>query len=152
MRDIKALAFVCALFAACASTDGGGGGDDGQDPLPTGTPVCGDAVCAASEVGMCAQDCGTGMTEVCGNNKCEGNEPSTCAADCTTTGGGAVCGNGQCESSETNASCPSDCTGGGGTCTLDLNDPATVLGCFLCTTGQCIPPFTQTECSACLGI
>jgi hypothetical protein len=149
MRDIKALAFVCALFAACASTDGGGGGDDGTNPPPTGTPVCGDAVCAASEVGVCTQDCGTTSGFVCGNGSCEGNEPSTCMQDCMTT---QTCGNTTCDAGETNASCPGDCPPGGGTCTLDINDPATIFGCILCQSGQCIPPFTQTECSACLMI
>lgn len=148
MRGFTALAFVCAVIAACASTDGGGGGDDGNDPPPTSTPVCGDAVCAATEVGVCAQDCGTGMTEVCGNNKCEGNEPSTCASDCTTMPGGAVCGNGQCESTETNATCPGDCTGGGGT--LDCADPAVLFACILCLQGTCVPPATATDCNACL--
>ncbi|MBA3501088.1 MAG: hypothetical protein M4D80_05520 [Myxococcota bacterium] len=145
MRDIKALAFVCVLIAACATT-GGEGGDDGVDP-PSGA-TCGDAVCAASEIGVCQADCGSGgpSTEVCGNAKCEGNEPTTCAADCATT---AVCGNGQCESSESNSTCPGDCTttGGGGTC------PSDPIECTLCVISQgaiCPTGQTMTTCQACI--
>lgn len=141
MRDIKALAFVCMLIAACATT--GGGGDDGVDP-PTG-PTCGDAVCAASEIGVCAADCGSGMpsNEVCGNSICEGTEPSTCATDCA-----AVCGNNTCESTETSSTCPGDCTtgGGGGNCPAD---PLECLPCLLdplfCPSGH-----TDVTCQACI--
>jgi len=147
MRDIKTLAFVCALFAACATTDGGGGDDGTNDPPPTGSPVCGDAVCAASEIGVCSQDCGSGNpTEVCGNSKCEGNEPTTCASDCTTSS--AVCGNGQCESSESQATCPGDCTtgGGGGNC------PADPTECFLCILDAtlCSAGLDPTTCQTCI--
>ena len=144
MRDFKALAFVCALFAACATTDGGGG-DDGSDP-PSNTPVCGDAVCAASEVGSCSQDCGTGSTEVCGNNICEGTEPSTCASDCNSMPA-AVCGNGQCESTESQATCPGDCTGGGST-----QCPSDLTVCFLCIVDAslCTGGLDQNTCQTCL--
>jgi hypothetical protein len=147
MRGFISLAFVCSMFAACATTEGGGGDAGGENPPPTGSPVCGDAVCAASEVGICSQDCGTGMTEICGNSKCEGNEPTTCASDCNTTPGGAVCGNGQCESTETNATCPGDCTtGGGGTCPTDPTE------CFLCVFDAtlCANGLDQNTCTACL--
>lgn len=146
MRDIKALAFVCALFAACATT--GGGGDDGtNDPPPTSNPVCGDAVCAASEIGVCQADCGTGMpTEQCGNGKCEGNEPTTCVADCGTA---AVCGNGQCESTESNATCPGDCTTGGGT--INCQDQNTIFACFACIAGLGCTGVTEQDCQTCLG-
>ena len=144
MRDIKALAFVCALFAACATTDGGG--DDGTNPPPpSGSPVCGDAVCAASEIGTCPADCGTGMTEQCGNGKCEGNEPTTCASDCPAQG--AVCGNGQCESTESMSTCPGDCTtGGGGTCPTNQQD------CFLCLLDMSLCPsgLDQNTCTTCI--
>lgn len=145
MRDIKALAFVCALFAACATTDGGGG-DDGNDPPPSDSPTCGDAVCAASEIGVCQADCGSGgpSMEVCGNAKCEGNEPTTCASDCATS---AVCGNGQCESTESSSTCPGDCTGsGGGTCP---SDPSV---CFLCIldANLCTGGLDPTTCQACI--
>jgi hypothetical protein len=143
MRDIKALAFVCALIAACATT--GGGGDDGVDP-PTDTPTCGDAVCAASEIGVCAADCGTGgpSTPVCGNNTCEGNEPTECPTDCAVN---AVCGNNTCEASETNATCPGDCTtGGGGNC------PADPIECFPCLLDPLFCPsgHTAATCQACI--
>jgi hypothetical protein len=144
MRDIKALAFVCALIAACATTDGGGGDDGTVDPPGGGNPVCGDAVCAASEIGVCQADCGTGggNTEVCGNAKCEGNEPTTCATDCQTT---AVCGNNMCEASETSSTCPGDCTtGGGGMC------PSDPTACILCLIDQSLCPtgMTAATCQA----
>jgi hypothetical protein len=142
MRDIKALAFVCALFAACATTDGGGG-DDGTTP-PSSTPVCGDAVCAASEIGNCQADCGAGNpTEQCNNGKCEGNEPTTCPADCATT---AVCGNGQCESTESSSTCPGDCSGSsGGQCP---SDPTVCLFCLI-DTSLCTGGLTQATCQTC---
>ena len=145
MRDIKALAFVCMLIAACATT--GGGGDDGNDPPPGNDPTCGDAVCAASEIGVCQADCGSGgpTTEVCGNNMCEGNEPTTCATDCATS---AVCGNNMCEASETTSTCPGDCTtGGGGTC------PAEPFECILCMISEgalCPTGQDATTCEACI--
>lgn len=146
MRDIKALAFVCALIAACATTDSGGG-DDGNDPPPSSDPVCGDAVCAASEIGICAADCGSGggNTEVCGNGTCEGNEPTTCASDCQTT---AVCGNGQCESTESNSTCPGDCTGGGG----GGQCPADPTECFFCILDPslCTNGLDPTTCQTCV--
>lgn len=142
MRGFSALAFVCALFAACASSDdGGGGGDDGPQ---TETPVCGDAVCAASEVGMCTQDCGSGSTFICGNNSCEGNEPSTCPQDCPAQ---SMCGNGTCDPTESNSSCPTDCTstgGGGGNCPADITE---CLPCLL--VDLCIPPLDANTCTTC---
>lgn len=148
MRELKALAFVVALFAACATTDGGGG-DDGEDPPPTGD-VCGDAVCAASEIGSCTADCGTGgngNNEVCGNATCEGNEPSTCPSDCGGGGGGAVCGNGTCEmaAGENSTNCAGDCSASGGTC------PADPTECLLCLVDPLFCPsgLDQATCQAC---
>jgi len=146
MRELKALAFVCALFAACATTDGGGGDDEGTPP--DDTPVCGDAVCAASEVGSCMADCGSGgnnnPTETCGNGTCEGNEPSTCPADCPPA---AVCGNGTCEmaAGETSSNCAGDCTSSGGTC------PADPTECVLCLLDPMFCPagLDQATCTAC---
>jgi hypothetical protein len=148
MRDIKALAFVCSLIAAaaCATSGGDGGGDDG--PPVNNTPVCGDSVCAASEVGNCSSDCGTGMTEVCGNGMCEGNEPTTCASDCTM-GGGGVCGNGQCESSESASTCPADCNTGGGGGNIDCQNEDVLAACILCLTGIACINVTETDCTSC---
>lgn len=151
MRDIKALALVCVLIAACATSGEDGGDDAPNDPPPMETPTCGDAVCAASEIGVCTTDCGTGnpSQEVCGNNKCEGNEPTTCVADCATSG--AVCGNGQCEAAETNATCPGDCTTGGGG--LNCQDQNTQLACFACLLDAtlCTPPYDANACTTCLA-
>jgi hypothetical protein len=153
MRDIKALAFVCALIAACATSGEDGGGDDGtNDPPSSDTPTCGDAVCAASEIGVCSTDCGSGnpSMEVCGNGACEGNEPTTCVSDCSTA---AVCGNGQCESTETNATCPGDCTTGGGGGTLNCSDQNTQFACFACLLDPsfCTAPYDMNSCTACFG-
>lgn len=131
MMRITTLVFVCASIAGCSwgGSDDGGGGGTGPDASVAAAPVCGDSVCAASEVGSCTQDCGSG-----GGN----------------TGPMVVCGNGSCETGETPASCPNDCTGGGGgtgTC------PANVTDCALCALlGQSCPTgLDMNSCLACLS-
>jgi hypothetical protein len=149
MRDIKALAFVCSLIAAaaCATSGGdGGGGDDG--PPVNNTPVCGDAVCAASEVGSCSQDCGTGMTSVCGNSMCEGTEPTDCPTDCAQQ---TTCGNATCEAGETMSTCPADCTTGGGGGNIDCDDQLTQIACVACLFGSCTG-VTEADCLTCVGL
>lgn len=86
----RSLALLLAA-SACGSGEGtggqggaagaGGGGQGGQG----GAPVCGDALCAASEsCGTCALDCGT----CCGDGTCDANELcSTCAEDCGACAG-----------------------------------------------------------------
>ncbi|MBA3393368.1 MAG: hypothetical protein H0T89_12025 [Deltaproteobacteria bacterium] len=148
MRTTTLLAFFsAAMFVACATTDGDGG-DDGTDPPPAEAPVCGDAVCAASEIGVCQSDCGTGGGNnfVCGNAVCEGNEPSTCMQDCPAA---AVCGDGTCDMSkgESSANCAGDCSTSGGTC------PADPLECFGCLIepSLCPPGLDQNICAACIA-
>jgi hypothetical protein len=137
MMRITTLVFVCASIAGCSwggSDDGGGGGGTGPDASVAAAPICGDSVCAASEVGSCTSDCGSG-----GGN----------------TGPMIVCGNNSCETGETPQSCPNDCTGSGsgsgsGSGTLDCNDQATTFGCLLCTFGgTCAAPYDATSCAAC---
>jgi hypothetical protein len=79
-------------------------------PQPAGAvadpAVCGDDVCASSELSTCPQDC---LVEVynCGNGVCNSGEScSNCEQDCAPCG---RCGNGICGSRESCLSCPGDC-------------------------------------------
>jgi len=134
MMRITTLVFVCASIAGCSwggSDDGGGGGS--PDASVNSTPVCGDSICSASEVGSCTQDCGNGGS----------NNPQT------------LCGNNTCETGETPQSCPNDCTGGGSGSGsgLDCNDQATQIGCLFCTLAQqCTAPYDAQSCAACGGL
>jgi hypothetical protein len=134
---------VCVLAAlalgACSWGNGSGPGNTSPDAAPV---VCGDMICAASEVHSCPQDCGNG-----GNGS--GNQQ-------------AVCGNGQCETTlgESATSCPSDCAGGGGSNTgsgggggaLNCSDPNTIIGCGLCSAAMiCTAPYDAVSCAACGG-
>jgi len=131
MRMTSTLLFVCASFVmGCAWGDGSGddgaGGGGGVDAA-VASSVCGDSVCAASEVGNCSADCGAG-------------------------GGAAnpVCGNSTCETGETSASCPNDCGGGGGgsgSGTACPSDPIECLGCIL--GGPCPTGHDANSCQAC---
>jgi hypothetical protein len=154
----KTFVLVVALvMSACSfggsGNKGGGGGGGGGDDVDASIPVCGDGVCAATEVGSCTQDCGGGGTNpVCGNGQCEsskGESASSCPSDCGG-GGGAVCGNSICEASETGTSCPSDCAGGGSG-SLDCNDQNVLLACVTCLlTNQC-SGVDPNSCQACIG-
>ena len=138
MMRISAVVFVCA-FAGCSWGGDGGTGPGGPDASVGGgggggSPVCGDGVCSASEVGSCTSDCGSG-----GGN----NNPA-----------GPVCGNNTCETGETSASCPNDCgggggsgSGGGGAC------PSNIQDCLFCAlAGQMCPAgLDMTSCTACLA-
>lgn len=137
MRMTSALVFVCASFlVGCAwgegSPDEGGGGGGGVDAA-VASAMCGDTVCAASEVGSCSQDCGTG--------------------------GGAtnpVCGMNGCEAGETAASCPNDCGGGGGSGSgsgSSTTCPSDPIACVLCSFDAALCPAGQTQasCAACGG-
>jgi len=149
----SALVFVCASFlVGCAwgegspDEDGTGGGVDAA----VASAVCGDSVCAASEVGSCTSDCGSGggnTNPVCGNSTCEtGETQASCPNDCGG-GGGATCGNGTCDaaSGETSTSCPADCMGGGAACPADPNE------CLFCSIiGQMCPAgHDMASCAAC---
>lgn len=132
MRMTSALLFVGAMFVACSW--GEGSGDDGPSggggvDAAVSSAVCGDSVCAASEIGFCAPDCGNGggnTTPTCGNNTCETGETSTsCPNDCA--GGGSGSGSGS------SAACPSD--------------PIECIGCII--GGPCPTGHDATSCQAC---
>lgn len=137
MMRITTLLFVCSTIVGCSwGGDSGNGGGGGGPDAAVSQAVCGDSVCAASEVGHCTADCGSGGGSGSGSG--------------SGSGTGAVCGNNTCETGETNANCPNDCTGGGGgtgTC------PANILDCALCAiVGQSCPTgLDMTSCAACLS-
>jgi hypothetical protein len=148
-------AFVCAvLFSACAFGESSSGGDDDDSPPPPTDPVCGDGTCSSSEVGNCAQDCGT-AGPTCGNGNCEtGETNASCPADCPASG--PICGDGTCDAAggETNANCPGDCTTGGGG-SLDCQDPLVLFSCVVCLqdTTQCAAlGVDEAGCTACAGL
>ncbi|MBA3464400.1 MAG: hypothetical protein H0T46_30895 [Deltaproteobacteria bacterium] len=139
MMRITTLLFVCAMSACSWGGEGedtGGGGPDASvgGGGGGGAPVCGDAVCAASEVGSCSADCGSG-----GGNT---NPPP-----------GPMCGNMTCETGETSASCPNDCGGGGGSGGSGGACPANTQDCLFCAlVGQMCPTgLDMNACTACLG-
>jgi len=151
MRTLK-LAFVFALVLGACAGGGGNGDDTGPSPDASVTPVCGDGTCAAAEVGVCAQDCGTSSGPVCGNQMCEAGESNAnCPNDCMAAG--PICGDGTCDmvGGENATNCPGDCGGGGGG-TLDCNDQNVLLGCITCLLDPttCVPPATPEACTACL--
>jgi hypothetical protein len=144
MRAPKVFVVLCALFfvGACSWGDGSGTGDDtpggGTD---ASSPVCGDGVCAGSEIGICTADCGS--QPKCGNHVCDnGESPMSCPGDCPPT---SQCGNQVCDNGETTANCPGDCPAQGN-CPAD---PTDCLFCALvgvgCPTGQ-----DMTSCTACI--
>lgn len=146
MRTSSGIAFAVGgamLFAVACSF---GGTQENKQPDAGGSvgATCGDGVCAASEVGACAADCGTGMH---GSGSGSGSGSST----------QAICGNGTCEVGENITTCPSDCSGGGsgsgsGSGTLNCSDPNTIIVCLPCIIDptQCVG-VTQADCQACLG-
>ncbi|HEY4242380.1 MAG TPA: hypothetical protein VGM88_21330 [Kofleriaceae bacterium] len=139
------LAFV--FVAACSNSNNGS-----NQAAPDAAPViCGDGVCAATEVNSCQADCGIGP-----NSGCAGGNPD---GDC------------QMDMGETAANCRSDCDGvqpqpdggtnpqpdagtnptDGGSTTLNCQDPNTEIACILCIGGLGCTGVDETDCEACFG-
>jgi hypothetical protein len=143
---------VLNAIAGCASS--GDDDDGGTTPPPSGgEEVCGDGLCASSEVGSCTADCGGSQGAVCGNNTCDAGESNTsCPNDCQAAV--PMCGDGACDMAggENSTNCPGDCGGNQGG-TLDCNDQAVVFACVFCSFDptQCVPPATAEACEQCLG-
>jgi hypothetical protein len=166
MRTLLAVLVTAAALVGTACSNG-----SGNDPTvdaavkrdgATGN-VCGDGVCAVSEISTCAQDCGAAQ---CNNNgTCDtGESNATCPGDCPAAscnndnvcgagetmancphdcGGAAGCNNnGTCDTGETNMSCPNDCPASG-TC-----DQAACLTCL--TGGTCPAGMDANSCLTCL--
>ena len=141
MRHKTGIVCVVAALAvaACSWGNGSGSSNPAPDASSGGAAVCGDNVCAATEVNTCPQDCGSG-----GNNN------------------SAVCGNGQCETTkgETATSCPSDCSGssggsntgsGGGSSALNCSDQNTLIACIACVATNVCTGVDANSCQTCLG-
>jgi hypothetical protein len=136
---------LCALFivGACSTGDGSGTGDDDSPAADAAAPKCGDGICAGSEIGNCAADCGSGPGVRCGNGMCEnGESTATCATDCPAQ---SMCGNSVCDTGETTANCPSDCPAQGN-CPAD---PTECLFCALIGIG-CPTGHDMTSCTTCV--
>lgn len=146
MRLVTGL--CCALtmtwVIACASSgDDGGGGNGSGSNVGSNEPMCGDGTCAASEVGLCEADCGTGKPgglASCGNGMCEADaseNETSCPTDCMSTGSGSGGGGG----------------GGGGNTAVNCADPDTLDACAVCSLFLiCVPPLNLTDCDACFGL
>jgi len=149
MKLLSTFVLVTAAFVSGCSwgEDSGSSPPPGPDAPATQQPVCGDGVCASTELNTCASDCGQQPT--CnGDGQCQPNETTaSCPTDC---GQQASCNNdGTCQANETNASCPNDCNDGSGSAG---NCPADTQECYLCAiAGQgCPAGLDQDACTACL--
>jgi hypothetical protein len=138
MRITSALVFVCASFLVGCAWGEGSPDDDtggGVDAAVASGATCGDSICAASEVGSCSSDCGTGGGGGSGVNP--------------------ICGNSTCETGETSASCPNDCGGGGGSGSGSGSGtacPTAIEECLTCVidgTG-CPAGHDMSSCTACV--
>jgi hypothetical protein len=138
-------ALVCGFAAAlafavsCADSTTPTGDDDDMGSDMTSQNVCGDAVCAAAEVGYCMADCGGGGNNnaaTCGNGMCEttkGESATSCAVDCGGQGSGSDSGSG----SGSSTSCPAD--------------PTECLLCALIDPSLCPAGMDPNSCIACIG-
>jgi hypothetical protein len=128
MKLISTFVFVSAAFVTGCSWGDGSGTD--QPPLPQDSSTgntCGDGVCAASEINLCAADCGTPAPDApvtqCGNFVCDpGEDSSTCPNDCSGGGSGSGSGSGSgdittcllgCATQPDFEACAAACLGGG---------------------------------------
>src|SRR5580704_16844309 len=90
---VVALAVMLAVACSSNSTNGGSQAD------AAGPPVCGDGVCAVSELDTCPQDCGTRGSST--GNPCNldgicepqiGETPENCPSACPGSGSGSGSG------------------------------------------------------------
>jgi hypothetical protein len=113
MRQQLLWALGLAIILACQPTDSTSplGTDTTDTPItrPIPPPVCGDAVCDATneDTTNCPGDCGSW----CGDGVCNGPESTVlCPQDCGNAGTPhASCGDGVCSQNEDTVSCSLDC-------------------------------------------
>jgi hypothetical protein len=138
------LACLCLLFTACSWGDGSGAsGDDSPTPDAL-VPKCGDGVCAPSEIGNCAADCGSQQGAVCGNHNCEiGENTGNCMTDCPAQ---TACPNGTCDTNmgENSTTCPQDCPS-----SACPTDPNTCIPCAFFNLG-CPAGLDMNGCVQCI--
>jgi len=142
MRNSTGLlcSIAFAVLGACAWGDGSAGPTPPGDDEPGSQEVCGDDICAATEVGVCTADCGSNP-----------NNPGSGSGSNPTVS----CGNFTCEANlgETTSTCPADCGSGSGSgsSTLDCNDQNTQIACIACIAGLGCTGVNATDCQTCLG-
>lgn len=134
-----AVVLACSVFACSWGGSGSGNPGNGGGEVDAAPIVCGDGICAASEVGTCMQDCPSGTH---GNGSGSGNV-------------GPTCGNGVCEAGESVTTCPSDCNTGSGSgsgsgSALNCNDSTVQTECLACLFASSCTGVDQAGCTTCL--
>ncbi|MCB9597074.1 MAG: hypothetical protein H6719_30400 [Sandaracinaceae bacterium] len=125
----------CEAVCPASCRDGACGADEGPDTCPEDCgppdPVCGDAICEASEA--CPADCPAAPG--CGDAVCAPTESCPACPECCPAM--PVCGDAVCDAGEDCAACPECCDAGCGDGRCDDAERASCaceVDCGLCTT------------------
>src|SRR5215216_846794 len=157
MRAVIAMVGACVLAACASGSNPGIGGGDDTPAADAPVPVCGDKVCAATEVGVCTADCGMPPPKAtCGNQQCEPptENSMTCPADCPAS---SSCNHNMvCDPTESTTDCADDCPPPAmQLCPTLFGSPIPVPNaCKDCATGNLLACIalqkTQAECQMCV--